>query len=369
MKNQKINQRFQNLRIVLAIAWKDILEGWKNKVILSSILTGIFLVAFYTYLPDLTRGDELPLLVIYDPEEYIDNEDTVNIFDFNYRVESDEDIFLYELRDLETPVIGVKLEQDPHQSQSVSPMILQGFTPYWMKSSQVEDIKNSAEETLGTILKTRIEIKTDGNIVYPLMDNYAYGKTFVTTTGLLIQLALLGLSMAPQLIVEEKDTRTLQAIVVSPANLMHFILGKTLAVLFYTTITSIIGLIFVGHLVIHWGLVLLSLLIGMLTLIFPGILLGVLLKSKQQIQIWVWVMFIPIILPIFFSVVRILPDRIMKFIDWWPTVALARLLRAGFTLNPPLNTYGREALYLLSFSLVVLFITLQIINKQMVKGD
>jgi ABC-type transport system involved in cytochrome c biogenesis permease component len=367
--NQKKIQLLKNLRIVLAIAWKDILEGWKNKIILTSILTAIFLVAFYTYLPDLTRGDELPLLVIYDPEEYIENKDTVNLTDFNHRVESEENIFFYELRDHETPVIGVKLEQDPHQSKSTSPLILQGYTPYWMNSAQVESIKSSAEVALQSVLNTSVRINTDGNIVYPIMDNHPYGKTFVATAGLLVQLALLGLSMAPQLIVEEKENQTLQAIIVSPANFMHFILGKTLAVLFYTTLTTIIGLIFVGPLVIHWGLVLLSLFIGMSTLILPGILLGVLLKSKGQIQIWIWVMFIPIILPIFFSIVRILPKWLMNIIDWWPTVALARLLRAGFTLNPPLNTYGGEIIYLLSLSLVVLLITLWIVKQQTIKGN
>jgi ABC-type transport system involved in cytochrome c biogenesis permease component len=308
-------------------------------------------------------------MVIYDPAEHIEYDDTAYMYDFNHRVESDEDIFLYELRDHETPVIGVKLEQDPHQSQSASPLILQGYTPYWMNSSQVETIKNSAEVSLGTILKTKIQIETSGNIVYPIMDNYPYGKTFVATAGLLIQLALLGLSMAPQLIVEEKDNQTLQVIVVSPAKLTHFILGKTLAVFFYTTLTTAIGLIFVGPLIIHWGLALVALFIGMLALIMPGILLGVLLKTKQQLQIWVWVMFIPIILPIFFSIVRVLPVRIMTIIDWWPTVTLARLLRAGFTLNPPLNSYGSEIIYLLSLTLVILFITFFIIQRQMVKGD
>jgi ABC-type transport system involved in cytochrome c biogenesis permease component len=200
------------------------------------------------------------------------------------------------------------------------------------------------------------------------MDDYAYGKTFLATAGLLIQLAIMGLSMAPQLIVEEKESRTLQAVVVSPANLSHFILGKTLAVLFYTFLTTAIGLFFVRSLIIHWGLTLATLLIGMLTIIAPGILLGTLLESKQQIHVWVWVMFIPVILPIFFSVVRILPDNIMNVVDWWPTVALLRLLRVGFTLNPPLNTYGSEVIYLLSFILVFFGITMLTIRRQMVKG-
>ncbi len=366
--NNKSNKCLTNLRLVFAIAWKDILEGWKNKVILTSVITALFLVIFYTYLPDLTMGDEPPMMVIYDPYQYVKFEDTKSFIGFNHRVERQENIFLYVLRDLETPVIGIILEQDPRQLQSGSSMVLQGYYPYWMKSNQVEKIKTAVEMTLGEVWDVSIEINVDNNIIYPLMDNYAYGKTFVATAGLMLQLAMMGLSMAPQLIVEEKDSRTLQAIVVSPATMGHFIMGKTIAVLFYSILTTAIGLFFVGPLVIHWGLVLAALFIGMLTIITPGILLGVLLESKQQIQIWVWVMFIPIILPIFFSIVRVLPDNIMKFIDWWPTVALARLLRAGFTLNPPISAYRTEMIYLLSLSLVLFGITFSVIHKKTIKG-
>lgn len=364
---RKMNKASQNLRIIWAITWKDILQGWKNKVILTSVITSLFLVVFYYYLPELTE-DELPLVVIYDPNDHIEIKEMENITLVNHRVEKKEGDFLYILRDMETPVIGIKIEGDPHQSQPGSTLILEGYYPYWMKTSQVEQLEATAEDILGNIWDTSIDIEVGENIVYPVMDNYAYGKSFITTAGLLIQLAVMGLSMAPQLFVEEKDSQTLQAIVVSPASLGHFVMGKTLAVLFYTALTTTISLFFVGPLVIHWGLTIGSLLIGMLTIITPGILLGVLLDNKQQIQIWVWVMFIPIILPIFFSIVRVLPASILKIIDWWPTVALARLLRAGFTLNPPINTYGLEAIYLLCISIIICGITLWAVQKQMAKG-
>jgi len=363
-----MNKKFRNIRIVLAIAWKDILEGWKNKVIITAVITALFLVVFYTYLPDLTRGDELPLMVIFDPYDYISFEDTTGIKDFNYRVEKIEQNFLYVLRDMETPVIGLLLEEDPLNPTANSPLILQGYYPYWMKSSQIEDIKSSAEMTLENLWEISIEFYDDIKIVYPVMENYAFGKTFIASIGLLLQLTIMGLSMAPQLIVEEKDSQTLQAIVVSPATLGHFILGKTLAVLFYTMLTTAIGLIFVGPLIIHWGLTLAALFIGMLVIITPGILLGTLLENKQQIQIWVWVMFIPIMLPMFFSIVRILPEGLMNVLDWWPTVALARLLRTGFTLNPPINTYKMEIIYLVSLTLILFGITLWVIKKKTIKG-
>lgn len=364
---QNTRKWLTDLRIALAIAWKDILEGWKNKVILTGVITSLFLVIFYNYLPDLTQ-DELPLLVIFDPNNHITFEDTKCIHDLNYRVEKIEDTFYYVMRDIDTPVIGIALEQDPKQYQSAAPMALAGYYPNWMRARQIASVKTSAEDTLEGCWGFPVEVAPEENIVFPIMDNNITGKVFIASTGLLLQLAVIGLSMAPQLIVEEKDARTLQAIVVSPATLGHFILGKTLAVLFYVTLTTTIGLFFVGPLIVHWGLALAALLIGMLTIITPGILLGVLLDNKQQIQIWMWVMFIPVILPIFFSLVRELPDPLMQVVDWWPTVALSRLLSAGFTLNPPAGTYGIEGVYLLSLSLVLFAVTVWVIQKRSDKG-
>jgi len=365
--NQKSHKWLTDLRIVLAIAWKDILEGWKNKVILTSVITSLFLVIFYYYLPDLTN-DGLPLLVIFDPNNHITNEETSCITDFNHRVEKVQETFYYAIRDMDTPVIGIALEQDPLQYQSDSPFVLEGYYPNWMKPYQKVSIKTSAERTLERCWGIPVEIAAGGNIVYPIMDNNTYGKIFIATAGLLLQLTVMGLSMGPQIIVEEKEARTLQAVVVSPANLGHFILGKTLAVLFYTILTTTIGLIFVGSLIIHWGLALAALVIGMLTVVTPGILLGVLIQNKQQITIWMWVIFLPTMLPIFFSIVRELPAPLMKIIDWWPTVALARMLRAGFTLNPPTNTYSIEMIYLVFLSLLFFLITLLVIRRQREKG-
>jgi hypothetical protein len=369
MKHQKSSSFKTNLRIILAIAWKDILQGWKNKVILSSIITSLFLVIFYAYLPDLTRSDELPLLLIYDKSETIDKDEFLNFEIFRVRLVTDEKDFLFFLRDTESPSLGVAFDEGFSKSVSGTKLVLSGYYPYWMNESQISELTSSAEKELSALWGSEIEIKFTGNIIYPIMDNYAYGKTFLTTSGLLIQLTLMGLSMAPQLIVEEKETRTLQAVMVSPARLSHFILGKGIAVIFYSLLTAAISFIFIGPLVIHWGLLIPILLLVMLALITPGILLGALLKSKKQISIWIWVVFIPTLLPLFLSVVRILPDSLLKIIDWWPTVVISRMLRLGFTYQPNISAYLIEAIYLVLLSVIFSFLTMWVLHKQTLHGD
>jgi ABC-type transport system involved in cytochrome c biogenesis permease component len=370
MMSEGFYQKFStDIRIILAIAWKDILDGWKNKVILTSVITSLFLIIFYTYMPELTRDDELPLMVILDLEEKINLDEIEDVANLNVRVVNSMDSFLFLLRDTETPSMGIIMDEGDFNSTDETHLAFQPHYPYWMRTSQIIELSSLAESSLSQFWNRAIEINNNGTIVYPVMDNYAYGKTFIATAGLLIQITVMGLSMAPQLVIEEKESRTLQAVMVSPANLSHFVLGKSIAVLFYTVLTSTLGLIFIGPLVINWGLTLSALLIGMFLMVTPGILLGVLFQTKQQLTIWIWVLFIPTILPLFFSVIRIFPEYIMRIIDWWPTVALSRLLRTGFTYAPQFSAYFFEGIYLISLSLLFLGLTIWSVRRQVLQGD
>ncbi len=218
------------------------------------------------------------------------------------------------------------------------------------------------------VLDHPVSIQTTGNIVYPKMDSYAYGKTFLAMEGLFVGIVMMGFSMAPQLIIEEKGTHTFQAVMVSPASLSQFVLGKALAALFYTALTTCITLIFVGQLVLQWGLLIATLFIGMLVIILPGILLGIVFNNRQQYAVWIWVVFLVALLPTFFAIVRILPEPLMLIVDWWPTVALTRLLLTGLTYQPPLSTYGWEALYMLALILIFFGLNVWIIRKKSLKG-
>ena len=356
----------ESLRIIFAIAWKDIVDGWKNKVILTSILTSVFLIVFYHYMPELTRGDRPPLIVIMGSD---DGPLMQSLYEFTevrvYPTES-KDTFLNVIRDSETPALGIELSEGYDLEDNA--MKLQGYYPYWMKPEQVNMVVGLVEAELGRDYKIPVTISTTGNTVYPIMSAYPFGKTFLATAGFLMGFVLMGLSMGPQLIIEEKDAQTLQAIVISPANLGHFICGKAIATLFYSTLTTGISLIVFGPLVLNWGLLFLALVLGMLAIILPGILLGVVIDSKQQLGIWSWMMFIPTLLPLFFSIVTILPDYLMTIIYWWPTVVISRLIQAGMTYDTHFKMFNLELLYVIGFIIVFFFITLLAIRQKTIKG-
>jgi hypothetical protein len=59
----------ENLRIVWAIAAKDIVDAVKNKMTLSVVLVVLFMIAYYRFLPVLEGGAELPNVLVYDAGE------------------------------------------------------------------------------------------------------------------------------------------------------------------------------------------------------------------------------------------------------------------------------------------------------------
>ncbi len=59
----------ENLRIVWAITSKDLIDALKNKNVLSLIITSLFVVIMYRYLPLLTAEDGPPALLVYDDKK------------------------------------------------------------------------------------------------------------------------------------------------------------------------------------------------------------------------------------------------------------------------------------------------------------
>ncbi|MCB2213772.1 ABC transporter permease [bacterium] len=354
----------QNLGIIFAIAWKDILDGWKNKVVLTGVFTALALVLLYRYLPDLTRGSDPPILIVLTQNEAL-AEGLYTLPDVDVRADENEDDYFNHLRDLEDPGLGIILNED---TNATDPLRIEGHYPFWMNPEQLVELTATVESNLTALLDRPVMINTTGRPVYPLMDTYAFGKTFMASAGLLVGIIIMGLTMAPQLIQEEKQARTLQAVLVSPATFSQFIIGKAIAVCFYTLLTTAISLIFVGRLVLNGPLLLLALALAMPAVILPGILFGTLVETKQQYAIWLWVIIIPTLLPLFLSVIRILPPNWMLVVDWWPTVALSRLLRAGLTYQAPLASYAREASYILALVLTLFGLNIWAIRRKSLKA-
>ena len=107
---------------------------------------------------------------------------------------------------------------------------------------------------------------------------------FVFSTALLL---------IPHLMLEEKQTKTLDALMTSPASPGQVVLGKALAGFFYILVIGGLGMILFSLYIVHWGLALSAFLGYALLAIGLGLAVGSFIKSSKQAGIWMTVLMLP----------------------------------------------------------------------------
>ncbi|HEX7295925.1 MAG TPA: ABC transporter permease, partial [Pyrinomonadaceae bacterium] len=96
---------------------------------------------------------------------------------------------------------------------------------------------------------------------------------------LILALGMTGAFVVPLLIVEEKEKRTIDFLLSSPASLTEIITGKAATGAVYTVLIAGLLLVFNRHLIKSWSLMILTVVLGLLFVVAVGLLTGSLLKN------------------------------------------------------------------------------------------
>jgi ABC-2 type transport system permease protein len=148
----------------------------------------------------------------------------------------------------------------------------------------------------------------------------------------------------PHLMFEEKQSRTIDALLVSPVSIGQMVTGKALAGTFYCLTVVVVAFAFNWAFVVHWALTILTVLWGMLLAVGFGLLLGTFLERREQMMIWAMIPGQFLLGPVFLTVFDvILPETVRNVIYWIPTVALAKAFRYAFSQGA---TWAQIALHL-----------------------
>jgi len=143
-------------------------------------------------------------------------------------------------------------------------------------------------------------------------------------------LVITGLMVAPNLMIEEKELRTMDALLISPASVGQIVIAKALTGLVYCLAAGGLVMAASAPLVVHWDLAILAIIGGSLFTVAVGLLLGVTLNSRQQLIIWSAVLMFPLFIPVIAS--EILPDiqapdLVQQVVSLVPTVPVAEATR------------------------------------------
>jgi ABC-2 type transport system permease protein len=351
------------IRIIWAIAAKDVLDALKNRTTLGVILSVVFLIVFYRVLPGLESGNLLPRLALYDAgsSRIISDLDDSSELDL-FEMASLEDVEWY-VGDRELVVLGLVLPADfDRQVEAGESIELEGYVAHWASDAAVAEVREFFESELGELAGQPVHISVEGNVVHTRPDSR--GMAFAQSIMMVFALLITGVTVTPHLMLEERQTRTLEALLVAPVSSGQLVIGKALAGLFYCLIATGVTFAFNTALITQWGMASLAAVCGSLFAVSLGLLLGSIIQSRQQLSFWAWVTMLPLILAVVLVLMSdILPDWAVKALQWVPTAALAEIFRASFSDQSGLARFGPQMALILGWTVPLLVAVVWIVRR------
>jgi ABC-2 type transport system permease protein len=325
----------EGLRIVLAITYKDTWEAVRDRKLLAVFVAVLLMIAFFRVLPAFRDGG-LPALAVVDSGHSTLLDRWAGSSQFDLRRMSSRQEMEYFLGGEETPTLGLVLPDDLDQTQDAgAPLELDGYIDHWVSDADADELRSFFETQLTeeTGHPVRIDINEDSTFTHPR------GLRPVTTSFLMVYaLIVVGLMVAPNMMIEEKELKTIDVLLLSPASAGQIVIAKALTGLIYCLVAGGLVLAASAAMILHWDLAILALIGGSLFTVSLGLLLGVVLSAQQQLIIWSAVLMFPLFLSVIASEILAdiqAPALVQQAASWVPTVAVAEATRWALSAEVP----------------------------------
>lgn len=355
--------RVNHLRLVGALAGKDIVDALKNKTTLTTIIISLFMVLVYRALPGLTSDSDTLRVMLYAESESaivteLERSPALALYPFDSRAE-----LMKVFPDAESVELAIVIPDSAvARQQAGEPVTIEGYLMYWVSPDQRAEIKALVEEELAGQLGQPVTLDLAGHDVF--FDAGIPSLVFSPTIALLFVAVMIGISLIPNLMVEERQTKTLDALMVSPASAAHLVAGKSLAGLFYGLVGSAIVLFVFRHLVVRWDLAILAAGLATLFMVAIGLLLGSIVKVRAQLQLVAWFIVLPLLMPVFLVQMEgLVPAGAIAVMKWIPSVLVADIFRLSLTPNATLSHYGLPAFIILAATLALLALVAWVVRR------
>lgn len=161
---------------------------------------------------------------------------------------------------------------------------------------------------------------------------------------LLLTFAMTGALVVPLLLVEEKEKRTLDFLLTSPAKLTEIITGKALTGVVYSLLIVGVLLAINYKLIGNWPLTLLTVLIGLLFVVAIGLFMGSLFQNTMQVNTWASLVLMVLLAPSF--PLPGLQNTLETGLRLIPTYYFVEALRLALAGTPSARIWGHLAVVL-----------------------
>jgi ABC-type transport system involved in multi-copper enzyme maturation permease subunit len=341
----------ESTRIVLAIARKDISEAIKSRT-LASIAIGVLLLMLTVPALTLLSNRSQPLFVMLAPAgagafESLENRQDMRLVVVDSQAEMDSII----LRPAET-ILGVVIPAN-FVDETAGKLTLQGYTAHWVSSSKLDQRAAFFEAALSSAASKTIHINTDNPRLYPTQADI--NQFSMISLSMLTMIMLIGLALVPMLFIEEKENHTIEALLISPARFWHIVVGKMIAGGVYCLVAASIVLLFNNRMVVHWELMLVTVILGTCFTVVVGLLMGMIFENMASMGLWTSLLTIVLLFSPLVQVVGSgkLAPAIYTGLSWLPSSALYQMITQALIGEVNLTPIWQGSFLLLGTTLLL----------------
>lgn len=333
--NKSVN-RVSRARLIWAIVVKDFVDGFKNRKFLTNTITVIFLVLLYRYLPILGSGSDPTRMVLYDAGTSSIVRELERSEEVRLRVAESYDDMVYEVGIEDIHTVGVVLPAQFDELVTLNEgLVLEAVIDHWVNDEDVAYMRADVESELTRLTGVPIQVSMVREEI--TQADGAYG--FQIAIGLLVVMGMMGMMFTPQLLIEEKVGRTLDAMQVSPVTMTDVLIAKGLVGGAFSMLMGVFVLIANAQFVLHWWAILLAMVAGAFFNVSIGLLLGVLLKDPKQVGLWGFIIFQPFIITMVVGMFEPINASVRGAMRWFPTVAMGNAASQSITASVDLGSY------------------------------
>jgi ABC-type transport system involved in multi-copper enzyme maturation permease subunit len=338
-------------RIILAVANKDIGEALKNRTLLL-IAIGVLTLMLTGPLLSLLINRSMPMIVVYAPAglqmfQPLEQRDDLQLV----QVDSQAQMESYILQPHQA-IIGVVIPaiEEPDPAAQIT---LDGYTAHWVSELRMQERVAFSEAALSEASGQTVSIDMEDHRLYPSQeDSYQFTMIAMSLTTMIL---LMGLALVPYLFIEEKESHTIDALLVSPAHFWQLGAGKLIAGAVYCLVAAAIVMVFNFRIVVHWELMVPTVLLASAFAVAVGLLLGLLFENAASMGLWTGLLTIVLVVAPLLQIMGTgkLPVALLTVISWLPSTAIYNLTLLALLGEVPMDTVLQGLLLLVSTTLVL----------------
>ena len=345
-----------NLGVVSAITQKDVVDAIRHRYLLTALVTPLFVAIIFRLLLPGTDTRSLVTVVVHD----------AGASGLVTQLRNTPQITVHDAASADTTVADVK------QRKATGGLVVPGNFDGDLAANRqpeltiyVNNQKSTFEQAAFRRLLQQV-VRSFAKQPEPVRLDWVHidKETNVQTRAgssleqmflpllLILTFGMIGAFVVPLLIVEEKEKRTLDFLLSSPASLEDIIAGKALTGVVYTVLIAGLLLGVNRRLIQNWSLTVLTVVLGLLFVVGVGLVMGSLLKNTMQVNTWASSVLIVLLFPSFPSIgITAWLDKAMPLIPTYYLTEALKLSMAG-TATPRLWMHWGV---LLGFTLVAFF--------------